>query len=188
MNNNQFTQFVRIVCAIGVLALLLICLGCSYSVVPNNSSGPNKHKERSVGFNAEYVRDNGPFTIGELELVYIFNSYDEYLEHLYDDGNLSSQVYEGSSIGMDEIMHRYTETWFKEHQLLVFGMLENSGSIRFNVDKLWQASDIVIIDIERIVPSELTADLAGWEVLIEIERCIPEGSEFMLNIHNKMEY
>ena len=149
-----------------------------------------KHSARSgsLPFHAEYIRDNGLFTFyrdGEFrpyEDIRLIDSYDEYKSHLRAPAELIPVAREGTTITTDVLKARYTEEWFKDHQLIVVGLLENSGSTRLKVVDLDQSGNSMVVEIDRLTPEFFTTDMAGWQIMIELDRCLPEDTKLELTV------
>ncbi len=149
-----------------------------------------KYRTRNTGstFHVEYVRDNGPFRFsgenaadGRKDIMLI-DSYEEFKKHLYSPEELQSGVREGSTASIDDLTARYTEEWFADHQLIVAGLLEGSGSTRLKVVDLKQSGSTLTVDIDRLCPEAFTTDMAGWQILIEIDRSLPENTKLDLTV------
>ena len=149
-----------------------------------------KYRTRNTGstFHVEYVRDNGPFRFsgenaadGRKDIMLI-DSYEEFKKHLYSPEELQSGVREGSTASIDDLTARYTEEWFADHQLIVASLLEGSGSTRLKVVDLKQSGSTLTVDIDRLCPEAFTTDMAGWEILIEIDRSLPENTKLDLTV------
>ena len=139
----------------------------------------------SISYTAEYVTDNGPFEINEWEKACLIDSYDEYLKLLLDPDVLSSRMWPGSTISIEDINKRYNEQWFSDHQLIVVGTMENSGSYRLKVLGINRIGSNVVINIERSKPETFSEDCSAWEILIETDRCIDNNAEFEVVISNR---
>ena len=168
------------------ILILLILLGCKDPAngYKANDHSSNKKGGSSISFSAEYVRDNGPFVCENEKQVYLIDTYDDYLKLIPGFENIDSRLFEGSTISSDILKTRYTKEWFSGNQLLYFGLLESSGSNRISVAAVQLDYKTVTIEVDHIIPEVFTDDVAGWQVLIEIERCLPEDAEFILRINN----
>lgn len=65
---------------------------------------------------------------------------------------------------------KYNEDFFKTKALIVIGLRETSGSIRHEVKKVTKEDGKINIKIDRIVPEIGTADMAEWEIYIEVNK------------------
>ncbi len=77
------------------------------------------------------------------------------------DGPDSTAVFEQAS-------ETYTEDWFKEHQLVVVLLGEGSGSISHQVTGVTEDE----IQITRSSPASMTADMAAWAIVIELDKSV----------------
>lgn len=68
------------------------------------------------------------------------------------------------------INEKYNEEYFKTKALIVIGLRENSGSIRHTVTKVTRDKEVINIEIKRDIPEIGTADMAEWEIYIEVEK------------------
>lgn len=83
-------------------------------------------------------------------------------EKLYQlDGPDSAAVF-------DQASETYTEDWFKEHQLVVVLLGEGSGSISHQVTGVSEDE----IQITRSSPAAMTADMAAWAIVIELDKSV----------------
>jgi len=65
---------------------------------------------------------------------------------------------------MDVIL-KYSSSFFEDNFLVIVSLQENSGSIRHNVERIDENGDIVI---NRLEPEIGTADMAEWNIIIEL--------------------
>lgn len=65
---------------------------------------------------------------------------------------------------------KYDEDFFKTKALIVVGLRETSGSVRHEVKKVTKEDNKINVQIERIVPEIGTADMAEWEIYIEVNK------------------
>jgi hypothetical protein len=65
-------------------------------------------------------------------------------------------------------IEKYTDGFFTDHYLVIVLLEENSGSIRHEVEKIDEQGNIFI---KRILPGDyMTADMAEWHIVIEINK------------------
>jgi len=62
---------------------------------------------------------------------------------------------------------RYTDDFFTQKYLLIVSTEENSGSIRHRVGRVGENGDLIIV---RLLPEIGTADMAGWDIIIELDK------------------
>ncbi len=186
MQNYKMRKAGKTTCIIIIFLVLFILSGCDRNnvVSHNNQENTEKNESVSISFTAEYVTDNGPFEINEWEKACLIDSYDEYLKLLLDPDVLSSSMEPGSTISIKDINKRYNEQWFSDHQLILVGTMENSGSYRLKVLGINRIGSNVVINIERSEPKAFSDDCSAWEILIETDRCIDNNAEFEVVISN----
>ena len=102
-------------------------------------------------FKAEYIRIN--WIEGRSD-VNVINSVNEYIKH----ANQTNVV--GAAI-------MYTELFFMQKYLVIVSLEESSGSIRHRVDNVHENGEIIIT---RLIPEIGTADMAGWDIIIELDK------------------
>ena len=187
MQNHKTKKAGKTTCIIIIFLVLFILSGCDRNnvVSQNDQENTEKNESVSISYTAEYVTDNGPFEINEWEKACLIDSYDEYLKLLLDPDVLSSRMEPGSTISIKDINKRYNEQWFSDHQLIVVGTMENSGSYRLKVLGINRIGSNVVINIERSKPEAFSDDCSAWEILIETDRCIDNNAEFEVVISNR---
>lgn len=65
-----------------------------------------------------------------------------------------------------EELEKYNDEWFSTHKLMVISLEEGSGSIRHGITEFY--SDHVTIN--RTIPDVMTADMAVWDIFIELDK------------------
>lgn len=65
---------------------------------------------------------------------------------------------------------KYNKDFFKTKALIVVGLRETSGSVRHEVKQVTKEDNKINIKIDRIVPEIGTADMAEWEIYIEVNK------------------
>ena len=187
MQNHKTKKAGKTTCIIIIFLVLFILSGCDRNnvVSHNNQENTEKNESVSISYTAEYVNNNGPFEINEWEKACLIDSYDEYLKLLLDPDVLSSSMNPGSTISIKDIIKRYNEQWFSDHQLIVVETMENSGSYRLKVLGINRIGNNVVINIERSIPEAFSDDCKAWQILIETDRCIDNNAEFEVVISNR---
>lgn len=76
-----------------------------------------------------------------------------------------------------EELEKYDDIWFSTHKLMVISIEEGSGSIRHGITELY--SDHVTIN--RTIPDTMTADMAVWDIFIELDKNARISDDFTVN-------
>ncbi len=76
-----------------------------------------------------------------------------------------------------EELEKYNDTWFSTHKLMVISLEEGSGSISHGITELY--SDHVTIN--RTIPDTMTADMAVWDIFIELDKNARISDDFTVN-------
>jgi predicted small secreted protein len=77
-----------------------------------------------------------------------------------------------------DAIEKYTDDYFINDYLLIVLLQENSGSIRHEVERVDHNGNIFI---KRLSPGIGTADMAAWNIIIELDNIL-EFDEFYLKI------
>jgi len=72
----------------------------------------------------------------------------------------------------NDFIHQYTAEFFNKNYLVIVALTENSGSNRHRVDMVDENGDIVIT---RLLPEIGTMDMAGWDIIIELDNSFKPG-------------
>ena len=159
--------------------LCLILSGCSKVKLP----------ESEVPFNAEYVRDITFFKGRDDEIVILIDGYEDFLDRFEPHYSLSPDetIYGESTITEEEIKGRYTESWFKDHQLIIT-WLEQSSLTELKVTKVRPSENgCMFVELDRFNGVYYSEENAHWEVIIEIDRCLEKETEIRLWVRNREE-
>ena len=73
-----------------------------------------------------------------------------------------------------EELEKYNDEWFSTHKLMVISLEEGSGSIRHGITEFY--SDHVTIN--RTIPDVMTADMAVWDIFIELDKDARISTDF----------
>ncbi|MCL2565043.1 MAG: S-layer homology domain-containing protein [Defluviitaleaceae bacterium] len=65
----------------------------------------------------------------------------------------------------NDFTRKYTAEFFSQGYLVVVALTENSGSNRHRVERIEDSGDIIIT---RLLPGIGTMDMAGWDIIIEL--------------------
>ena len=86
------------------------------------------------------------------------------------------------------ILDLYDEEYFINHSLIAINKVEGSGSISFDVTRVKEESNSIVIDIQKNVPIMGSCDMAYWLILIEIDKKIISDYEININyIENEID-
>ena len=105
-------------------------------------------------FKVEYIRTNWHDRNSEITVISSFNAFNQLSSDLTD--------FLGNAYGQ-----QYTDDFFMRRYLVIVSLEEPSGSIRHRVERVEENGDIVIV---RLVPEIGTADMAGWDIIIELDK------------------
>mgnify|MGYP005772632809 CR=1 FL=1 len=72
---------------------------------------------------------------------------------------------------------KYSDEYFSEKALLMLYISLESGSMKLQIDDIITSGDSLVVNYTSICPSMLTADMAYWRVLLEV------NSDDVKNIH-----
>ena len=100
---------------------------------------------------------------GELKSLYEKYKDTLYLEH-------REKVYSDSTIGFIDAIEKYDEEYFKENNLIIIYLTEPSGSITHEIKDISINEERICISIKQNYPEYLTCDMAGWLLILEIEK------------------
>jgi len=122
-------------------------------------------------FNARYIRTDGYYEGAEYPVVTVISTkeeLDKYCEKYETRYDLISQssASSGASTGFLGVVENYTESFFESNFLVIVLLEENSGSVRHEVLRVAENGDIAI---KRLIPEIGTADMAEWNIIIELD-------------------
>ncbi len=70
-----------------------------------------------------------------------------------------------------DFFDKYTNDFFKEKSLFVMYVWEGSGSVRHEVSGVYKdKNDILTVAVNRLVPELGTADMAGWAIVVSVDK------------------
>ena len=137
-------------------------------------------KEKFVEFAAQYIRTDGYIdgekypkivwitSVSEIEEYYNANKDKYYLESI-------ENPYSDQTIGFQDAVKKYNDSFFEDHDLLFVILEEGSGSIRHEVTgvKMVPTQDNHLSlqpEIDIITPECGTDDMAEWHIMIELSK------------------
>jgi len=138
--------------------------------------------EKQIDFNYQYLRtskheNTNPiittvFSRSELEKYYEKSCPNDY----YPDENIDyfAKIFRNS-------IENYSNEFFIDYFLVIILINEKNCSIRHEVEKIDEYGEILI---NRLLPIEMTDDLAEWHIVIELEKKYYENI-FVLKIVDK---
>jgi hypothetical protein len=151
--------------------IFLVCFAC-HSTNDSNSSGNSRLSDNETAFNFQNIRSE--FFSSKEEYPYqpyvtVVSSRDQ-LEQYYDKNRMV--LYDGNGNILPDkkfldAIDKYSNDYFTSKFLVIVRLIEPSGSIGHNVDKIDKNGDIVI---QRLLPEMGTADMAAWSILIELHK------------------
>jgi len=166
------------------------------SRVESNESGVSEVSNKSVTFEAQYIRTDGYHEDIEYPVVRVIRSMQElkaYYEAKKELYNLErrDKVYADTTIGFLDACDKYKESYF-ENQVLVLVLLEEgSGSVRHEVTEVeliqTEQNQELVVNITTKVPEIGTDDMAEWHIFVEPEPGvnIEEESQVTINLDGK---
>ena len=107
-----------------------------------------------IDFNAQYLRTSYSSRLNQAEIT-VVSSVNE-LNRYFENRRISE-------------IEKYTDNFFANNFLVIAGLVESSGSNRHEVKSVSETGDIVI---NRLVPEIGTADMAAWNIIIELNKNI----------------
>ncbi|MBQ9765001.1 MAG: hypothetical protein IJW18_02235 [Lachnospiraceae bacterium] len=79
---------------------------------------------------------------------------------------------------VDDVSGLYNEDFFEKNAVLLVYISEGSGSIRHEVTNVVLKGKDLYVYIDRIVPEVGTCDMAGWFVMVEVDKDILADNSF----------
>ena len=74
------------------------------------------------------------------------------------------------TIGFLDAIDKYNTKWFEENALVLIPLIESSGSITHTITSYNIIAGTLMINIESIVPEVCTDDMAGWHLIMEVNK------------------
>ena len=123
---------------------------------------------RELEFKASYERSSYYNSSKEYPIITICKSKEDLKEHEAKVKGLTVSKLCYVSENNDVNLSKYNDEFFTKKALIVITLDESSGSVRHNVKKVVKDSNEITIAIERKVPELGTADMAEWNIYIEL--------------------
>ncbi len=130
-----------------------------------------------LDFEVQYIRTNGEHNGIEHFVIRSADELHAYYEQNKDKHNLERKenLLSDETIGFLDACDDYDEKFFEENALILVLLEEGSGSIRHkvsgvSVSKPEMSLISMKINIESIVPEVGTDDMAGWHILIAVDK------------------
>lgn len=130
-----------------------------------------KNPSASAGeleFKASYERSPHYNSSKEYPIITICKSKEDLKQHEAKVKGLTVSKLCYVSENNDVNLSKYNDEFFTKKALIVITLDESSGSIRHNVKKVVKDNNEITIVIERKVPELGTADMAEWNIYIEL--------------------
>ncbi len=128
-------------------------------------------------FEAQYIRTNGEHNGVEHVVVRSADELQAYYEQNKDKHNLERREnpLSDQTIGFLDACDAYDEEFFEENALIMVLLEEGSGSIRHKVKRVTVPDPVmstlgIKVEIDSIVPEACTDDMAGWHILISVNK------------------
>ena len=111
-------------------------------------------------------------THGKTYVIESLEELEEYYNANKEKHNLGhrEKVYSDTTIGFADATKEYDEEFFKDHNIVLVLLTASSGSIRYKVENINLNDGVMEINITKKTPEIGTCDMAGWHVLVEIEK------------------
>ena len=120
----------------------------------------------AYNFKDHYIRIQSVIN-GETPQKYMFETASDFRSFLEKNDEMVTQSkYHSSAMSLEDAQKKYDDKWFENHDLIIVLLQEGSGSIRHSVTGI----DTQLIKITRKIPEVGTADMAGWAILIELNK------------------
>ncbi|HAK42841.1 MAG TPA: hypothetical protein DCM59_09265 [Clostridium sp.] len=123
---------------------------------------------RELEFKASYERSPYYNSSKEYPIITICKSKGDLKEHEAKVKGLTVSKLCYVSENNDVNLSKYNDEFFTKKALIVITLDESSGSVRHNVKKVVKDSNEITVVIERKVPELGTADMAEWNIYIEL--------------------
>ena len=123
---------------------------------------------RELEFKASYERSSYYNSSKEYPIITICKSKEDLKEHEAKVKGLTVSKLCYVSENNDVNLSKYNDEFFTKKALIVITLDESSGSVRHNVKKVVKDNNEITIGIERKVPELGTADMAEWNIYIEL--------------------
>lgn len=166
--------------------LLILCGICILTLSGcRNNKGQSDDTDMGlpvIDYRAQYIRTDGYHDGEEYPRFFWITSskeLQEYYEANRDKFDLKSKdtVYSDETIGFDDAIKEYDDSFFEKNDLIFILLEEGSGSIRHEVTGLNIESSnnsekkyAIQPEIDRIIPEVGTDDMAEWHIIIEISK------------------
>lgn len=151
-----------------MLIVFLIIIGIGVFAIACRVGGsdllePDASDEVSLTFVARYVRTDGVSMEDDVDSVIRMKAREDLIAYIQSAPNdFDCSAFDGLNV--------YNEEYFEGGVLYVIRLQEHSGSVRHEVTDVQVRGEVVIVDIDRIVPEIGTADMAQWHIFIEIPK------------------
>jgi hypothetical protein len=142
------------------------------------TSNVTKENNGEIIFNAYYIRTNPMVQAVKYPSVTVVSSKAELEQYYLERYDVSAYPYLEQSSELKDAVASYSEHYFQDKILVIVLLEEGSGGIRHNVEKI-EADGTILIS--RIVPEMGTADMAEWNIILELDRNV-NIDEFALSI------
>lgn len=140
-----------------------------YYKVVENKTLEDKHlieRGRNFGFNLNYDSTKG------IEDNYVIVKSNQALE------TLMKNYYQANNINIDDELvktymtaklEKYDDTYFSNHNLILFGIVASSGSFQYHIEIKTQ-EDVVFITLVKKTTIIITEDMAYYNVFVEVDK------------------
>jgi hypothetical protein len=141
------------------LIIMMIISSCVTKNIAYKNNG-------EINFNAHYIRTNPIVPAVEYPSVIVISSKAELEQYYLERYDVSAYPYLDQSSELKDAIAGYVESYFQDKILVIVVLEESSGGIRHKVEKIENDGSIVI---SRLVPEMGTADMAEWNIIIELD-------------------
>ena len=148
----------RLILIFAVLVFAIISVGAT-----NSKSTIYEHQFIKTSYSDE-IKINKLITSKE-ELSKFYEEYKTIIDLEHNE-----KVYADSTIGFIDAIEKYDKEYFKQNNLALIYFTEHSGSITHEIKDISINEEIIYISIKQNYPEYLTCDMAGWLLILEIEK------------------
>lgn len=168
----------------------------SYYYVERESSNPYGKENNDLfgeinrdgffGFNKNYdylksYQDNVIIVRSKDEYNDLVSDYFAYLEEIGEFDYVYFNSKELKELFIESIQAKYSEEFFLENDLVLFGITEGSGSIRHIINNVTEKKGNITIEITRIIPYIGTDDMAYYTVYIPV---LKHSDKIIIDVNN----
>jgi len=123
---------------------------------------------KELEFKAIYERSPHYDSSKKYPIITICKSKKDLNEHEGKVKGLTVSMLSYTSENNDTDISKYDDKFFTKKALIAITLDESSGSVRHNVKKVVKDGNEIMVAIERKIPELGTADMAEWNIYVEL--------------------